>query len=71
EEGLPVEGGNNLHFIVVIAAVDKNAHFTALLQLMELSENKKALKKLADAKSTEEMHQIIKNFTDLETKKTM
>ncbi|EIK3137624.1 BglG family transcription antiterminator [Listeria monocytogenes] len=71
EEGLPLEGGKELHFIVVIAAIDKNAHFTALLQLMELSENKKELKKLADAANTEEMHQIIKNFTDLETKKTM
>ncbi|WP_088810667.1 MULTISPECIES: BglG family transcription antiterminator [Listeria] len=63
EEGLFLEDGTPLHFIVVIAAVDKNAHFTALRQLMELSGKKSELAKLSAAKNTEMMHAIIKNNT--------
>lgn len=45
EDGLALEDGGILHFVVVIAAIDKNAHFQALLQLMELAGHKKTLKK--------------------------
>lgn len=66
EEGLFLEDGTPLHFVVVIAAVDKNAHFTALRELMELSGKKNELAKLRAAKNTEMMHTIIKNNTGKE-----
>ncbi|WP_099222994.1 BglG family transcription antiterminator [Listeria costaricensis] len=63
EKGLPLEDGSKLHFVAVIAAIDKNAHFKALLGLMELAGMSSQLKKLAKAENSQEMHAIIKTYT--------
>ncbi|MBA3926205.1 BglG family transcription antiterminator [Listeria rustica] len=62
EEGLALESGGTLHFVVVIAAIDKNAHFQALLQLMELAGHKKTLKKIAQLEEPQIIHQTIQKF---------
>ncbi len=63
EEGLPAINGTLIHFVVVIAAIDKKTHFTSLLQLMELAGNQEQLDKLKNAKSHLEMYKIIVDFT--------
>lgn len=69
EDGLALEGGGTLHFVVVIAAIDKNAHFQALLQLMELAGHKKTLKKIAQLEESQIIHQTIRKFiVELEEK---
>lgn len=63
EEGLPTDNGKNIHFVVVIAAVDKKTHFTSLLQLMELAGNQEQLSSLENAKSHLDMYKLIVDFT--------
>ncbi|WP_430535811.1 BglG family transcription antiterminator [Listeria rocourtiae] len=62
ENGLSLEGGGTLHFVVVIAAIDKTAHFQALLQLMELAGSKKTLIQIRQQEKPENIHQTIKKF---------
>ncbi|MBC1803330.1 BglG family transcription antiterminator [Listeria booriae] len=62
DDGLALSSGGRLHFVVVIAAVDKNAHFQALLQLMELAGHKKTLKKIAEQQEPQNIHQTIQQF---------
>lgn len=62
KDGIPNFDGSLLHFIVIIAAIDKGAHFTALIQLMELAGNQQRLTDLQDCKDESEMHQTIAGF---------
>lgn len=64
EEGLPNVDESLFHFIVVIAAVDKSSHFKALLQLMELSGDSRALSKLANSEAEAEMYDELVRFTN-------
>ncbi|EUJ45926.1 PTS system IIA 2 domain protein [Listeria riparia FSL S10-1204] len=52
DEGLALSSGGRVHVVVVIAAVDKNAHFQALLQLMELAGHKKNIEENREATRT-------------------
>ena len=63
EEGLPTDKGTVIHFVVVIAAIDKKAHFTSLLQLMELAGNQEQLPNLKNAESHLDMYKLIVDFT--------
>ncbi|WP_035052375.1 BglG family transcription antiterminator [Carnobacterium pleistocenium] len=62
EEGLPTINGTSIHFVVVIAAIDKKTHFTSLLQLMELAGNQEQLDRLKQSKSHLEMADLIVEF---------
>lgn len=63
EEGLPTDNGTVIHFVVVIAAIDKKTHFTSLLQLMELAGNQEQLTNLKNAESHLDMYKLIVDFT--------
>lgn len=60
-EGLPLDDGTKLHCMVVIAAIDKNAHFTGLLELMELAENEEKMNTIKKATSAETIFQLFKS----------
>jgi len=68
EEGLFLENGIVLHFVVVIATVDRDAHFKALQQLMELSGMDQELNDLKMANTPKKMHAIINQFVSLQLK---
>lgn len=59
-EGLPLEDGSELHCMVVIAAIDKNAHFTGLLELMELAGNEEKMNVIKEARDKETIFNLIK-----------
>jgi len=63
ENGLTLEDGKKLHFIAVIAAVDKNQHLTALLQLMKLASSDESIAIMQDYKSVEEIYDMIKFYS--------
>lgn len=63
EKGLPNVDESLLHFIVVIAAVDKSSHFKSLLQLMGLAGDSSALSKLANSEAEAEMYDELVRFT--------
>lgn len=62
KQGIYAKKLGKLYFVVVIAATDKRSHFTALLQLMELANNRSILKKLNDTTTTEQLYQEIQAF---------
>jgi transcriptional antiterminator/mannitol/fructose-specific phosphotransferase system IIA component (Ntr-type) len=59
KEGIPNFNGSMLHFIVVIAAIDRKAHFTALMELMELAGSEETLEKMKQSNTSEEIAEII------------
>jgi transcriptional antiterminator/mannitol/fructose-specific phosphotransferase system IIA component (Ntr-type) len=59
KEGLTFKDQNKVHFVVVIAAVDKNQHLNALLQLMKLAEMNEVLAGMLDAPSGNELYNLI------------
>lgn len=69
EKGLPNLDGTLLHFIVVIAAVDKTTHFSSLLQLMELAGTTTVLERIKKAGNVSEIYNIIVDFIYEENKK--
>ena len=62
-EGLALEDGRELHLIVVIAAVDKNQHLNALLQLMKLASTNELVGKIISAESQDEIFDIVNKFS--------
>ncbi|MCM3570412.1 BglG family transcription antiterminator [Neobacillus mesonae] len=62
-EGLTLEDGRKLHLIVVIAAVDKNQHLNALLQLMKLASTDETIKKMISTDSQEDIFETINKFS--------
>lgn len=62
KQGIGSEQLGKLHFVVVIAATDRRSHFTALLQLMELANDRSILKKLHDTTTSEQLYQEIQMF---------
>lgn len=61
KEGIPNFDGSMLHFIVVIAAIDRKTHFTALMELMEFAGNNQDLEKLMNCETTNEAYKVITN----------
>lgn len=62
KEGIPNYNDSLLHIIVVIAAVDKKAHFTSLSELMALSGNENAFENLLLSKSKQEAYLTVNDF---------
>ncbi|ERN55122.1 BglG family transcription antiterminator [Alkalihalophilus marmarensis] len=60
KEGLLFKENERIHLIVVIAAVDKNQHLQALLQLMKLAEKNEVIHEIKNAEDAENIHQLIK-----------
>lgn len=59
EEGIPNFDGSLLHFIVVIAAIDRKAHFTALMELMELAGNLEVLDEIKECTTAQSIKEVI------------
>ncbi|SDJ58428.1 BglG family transcription antiterminator [Salimicrobium halophilum] len=52
--------GTDIYWIVVIAAVDKHQHMTALMQLMEIAQNRSLEDQVLNAASAEEIYRILR-----------
>lgn len=59
EDGIPNYDDTTLHFVVVIAAIDRKAHFTALMELMEIASNPEILNKIKRCHTPKEISQVI------------
>lgn len=66
KEGVSFADEHLIHVIVVIAAVDKQQHLKALMQLMELSGNKKDMQKITEASDVSDIQKIIKKYAKKE-----
>ncbi|KIL49626.1 BglG family transcription antiterminator [Jeotgalibacillus soli] len=63
KEGLPFNEDQKVHFIVVIAAVDKSRHLNALLQLMKFSDMNEVLNKIIHMGDTKEICGVIQSHS--------
>lgn len=63
KEGLKFANDYVLHLIVVIAAKDKQQHFRALTQLMELASSEEAKNSLIQSDSIDEIYKVIKKYS--------
>lgn len=66
KEGVKFSEDYTIHVVVVIAAVDKDKHIKALMQLMKLSAHKKDMEQLATASDSETIEQIIEKYSKKE-----
>lgn len=55
--------GEIIHLVVVIAAVDKQQHLKALLQLKDLAQSKSARNSVFNANSEEEIHELLQKYS--------
>lgn len=62
-DGLLFDDKRKVHFVVVIAAVDKNQHLNALLQLMKLADMNEVIDKMIHLESEAEMYEIIQHHS--------
>jgi len=62
-DGLSLKDGEKFHFVVVIAAVDRNQHLNALLQLMKLAGMSELIEKMLSTESPKEIFEIIRDFS--------
>lgn len=63
EEGVTFSSDYRIHLIIVIAAVDKQQHLHALMQLMELSGSQQNRNQLINAQTKEAIHAIIQSYS--------
>jgi mannitol/fructose-specific phosphotransferase system IIA component (Ntr-type) len=63
KEGLKFDESNKVHLIVVIAAVDKNQHFTALRQLLKLSGANEEIDKIIHLDHEDDIYKIIQAYS--------
>ncbi|CAH0303189.1 Transcriptional regulator ManR [Peribacillus simplex] len=63
-EGVEISNNHCIHLIFVIAAVDKEQHLRALLQLASLSECERDIKAIMNAKTKSEIQQILKQYLE-------
>ncbi|SEP78225.1 transcriptional antiterminator, BglG family [Virgibacillus subterraneus] len=63
EEGVTFSSDYYIHLIIVIAAVDKQQHLHALMQLMELSGSQQDRNQLINAQTIEAIHAIIQSYS--------
>nr|WP_285800794.1 BglG family transcription antiterminator [Exiguobacterium sp. s22] len=61
-DGILIEDGSVVHFVVVIATVDKNRHLNALLQLMKLAGHKKDMDRMLHSRDENDMHLILREY---------
>lgn len=59
KRGLPFDGAHLVHFVVVIAAVDKSQHLNALLQLMKLADQKEIIQEMIQLGSAEAIRDVL------------
>lgn len=59
EDGIALDNGEKVHIVVVIAAIDKNQHLNALLQLMKLAEMNDVIKDLNELDSKADIYSIL------------
>lgn len=64
DEGVTFSAGRQVRLVVLVAAVDRDLHLRALLQLSKLAENKKDIKAIYTAKSAEQIHHILENYRE-------
>lgn len=62
DEGIQFSG-EVIHLVVVIAAVDKQQHLKALLQLKDLAQAKSARDSVFNAESKEEIHALLQKYS--------
>jgi mannitol/fructose-specific phosphotransferase system IIA component (Ntr-type) len=63
-DGYSLENGGKVHIVVVIAAVDKNQHLNALLQLMKLADSNPELKSIIGHNDRADIYKIIQAFSN-------
>ncbi|MFB4167237.1 BglG family transcription antiterminator [Virgibacillus sp. JSM 102003] len=63
EEGVEFSSDYRIHLIIVIAAVDKQQHLHALMQLMELSGSQQDRNQLINAQTKEAIHSVIQSYS--------
>lgn len=63
EEGIPLNEHINIHYIVVLAAVDKKKHLYALRQLLKLAKNKEAISMMDTCKNDGELFNTIQKYS--------
>ncbi|EQB38038.1 MULTISPECIES: BglG family transcription antiterminator [Virgibacillus] len=63
KEGVDYGKEYRIHIMVVIAAMDKQKHLKALLQLMRLAQSKDAMKTLMQIESKDKMKQLIQDYS--------
>ncbi|TWI59314.1 BglG family transcription antiterminator [Halalkalibacter nanhaiisediminis] len=61
KDGLTFKDQEKVHFIVVIAAIDKHQHLNALLQLMKLAEMNDVLEEMLHAPNSNELVNLVAN----------
>lgn len=63
KDGISFDDQHKVHFVVVIAAVDKKQHLNALLQLMKLASMNEVINKTIHVNSQSEVYQIIQEYS--------
>lgn len=63
KEGIEFTEGYIIHLIVLIAAKDKQQHFRALTQLMQLASSEEAKNDMIQSNSIDEIYEIIKKYS--------
>ena len=63
KDGVRFSDEHTVNVIVVIAAVDKEQHLKALMQLMKLSNSKKDVKRIIEASNKETVQKIIEKYS--------
>ncbi|RYG72184.1 BglG family transcription antiterminator [Lentibacillus lipolyticus] len=63
DEGVPFTSDYRIHFIIVIAAVDKEQHLHALMQLMNLAGSEQDRNRMINAGSAREIQAIIQSYS--------
>ncbi|GAA5416002.1 hypothetical protein Pryu01_01034 [Paraliobacillus ryukyuensis] len=66
KRGVPFDNEHLVKIIVVIAAVDKQQHLKALMQLMDLSNNASDMQKIIQAEDTSAIQKIIEKYSNAE-----
>ncbi|UJL47394.1 BglG family transcription antiterminator [Virgibacillus sp. NKC19-16] len=63
DEGVHFTSDYSINLVIVIAAVDKQQHIHALMQLMKLAGSERDRKRVINASSAEEIYEIIKLYS--------
>nr|WP_302053267.1 PTS sugar transporter subunit IIA [Bacillus sp. FJAT-29790] len=63
-DGLSFDDECKVHFVVVIAAVDKNQHLNALLQLMKIAEMNKVINLMAHMDNQNDIFDVIQTYSE-------
>lgn len=64
EKGVEFAENQPVNIVVVIAAVDKQQHLRALLQLTKLVGNKEDIQSIINAQSAEKIHEILSKYSE-------